>query len=91
MRDHLKLVPPAEAHQPARDWGLEAQRAAENRLSQCMDAYWHGEECQDADCGEHPYDPSCAPFDACDTCIVREVLDAAAPFFEKAAAETSSS
>ena len=83
MRDHLKLISPTEQHEPAIDWGIEAQRAAETRLAQCMDAFWHHEECMDPECGDHPIDPSSAPFDACDTCIVREVLDAAYPYLEK--------
>ena len=57
-----------------RDYGLEAQRAAEEHLSLCLEAEWD----------EEVDDPSSAPFCGCLTCIVREVLHAAWPVLEQA-------
>lgn len=50
------------------------QRDAEQRLAACQEALFaeeNGEEIAEY--------PACAPYDGCDTCIVREVLDAAWP------------
>jgi hypothetical protein len=66
-----------------KDWGYEAQQAAEAHLAVCaewMDYYEEGENAEPPE-GE---DPSCAPYDGCDTCLVREVLHAAWPIIEKA-------
>lgn len=66
-----------------------AQLAAERHLSACREAYWHEEMCeQDAQCGDNQdcgQSPACAPFDDCDTCIVREVLHAAWPYLQRLA------
>lgn len=58
-------------------WRLSqnAQRAAEARLLDCMDGI------DDEDAG----DSAVAAFCGCDTCIVREVLDAAWPWLFEAA------
>lgn len=66
-------------------WERKVQEACETRLEQCMTAYWHREEegCG-GECKDEPNDPSCAPFDGCDTCVVREILDAAWPFMAEA-------
>lgn len=66
-----------------RDYGFEAQRAAECRLEACraaLDAadYGDAEEKQ-----RYPWpDDLTAPFCGCLTCEVRETLFAAWPFFE---------
>lgn len=73
-----------------RDYGLEAQAAAEKHLNDCM-AWLDYEE---SDSVAEAYgvrlpegppvglavDPASAPFDGCDACVVREVLFAAWPF-----------
>lgn len=55
-----------------RNYGEEAQRAAEAHLAACneaMFAYEDGDESVES--------PAIAPYCGCDTCIVREVLFAA--------------
>lgn len=60
-----------------RDYGREAQAAAEKHLDACMDAFWRE--------GEGEFEDTIAPFCGCQTCIVREVLHAAWPFLLAAA------
>ena len=62
-----------------RDFGYEAQRAAEAHLDACMEALDEQEH------GEDVESPASAPFDGCDTCCVREVLFAAWPILLEAA------
>lgn len=59
-----------------RDYGLEAQQAAEQRLEACWEAL-DQEGVVDS--------PECAPFCGCRTCEIREVLDAAWPLLMEAA------
>jgi hypothetical protein len=63
------------------DYGQLAQEAAEKHLTACWEAYWAEEETEDLD--SLPESPACAPFDGCETCVVREVLFAAWPFMER--------
>ena len=59
----------------------QAQRAAEERLAACTEMLWHEEEGGDLYDRDHPeWDDISAPYCGCDTCIAREVLDAAWPF-----------
>jgi hypothetical protein len=67
-----------DATQRRKDWAAEAQRAAETRLALC--AEWRDHYENDGDEPTEP-DPSCAPYCGCDTCVVREILDAAWPIF----------
>lgn len=63
-----------------RDYGFEAQAAAEAHLYACHEALSADEE------GEGIIDsPASAPFCGCETCEVREVLFAAWPFLKLAA------
>lgn len=55
------------------DWGMRMQDAAERHLAAVNDAYWREEE------GEDVASPAFAPYDGCDTCVVREVLAGAWP------------
>jgi len=79
-----------------RDYGMEAQAAAEKHLNDCM--AWL--DYQESDGVAEAYgvsttpgipeglvvDPASAPFDGCDTCVVREVLFAAWPIMVESAA-----
>lgn len=65
-----------------RDFGLEAQRAAEEHLSACEAWLWQAEE----DIVFAP-SPASAPFCGCDTCQVREILFVAWPILLQAAKE----
>ena len=65
-----------------RDYGAEAQKAAEAHLAACTEAMFAWEEGDDL-----AESPACAPFCGCDTCVVREVLHAAWPFLLLAAEE----
>lgn len=58
-----------------RDYGLDAQRAAEDRLELCY-------EDMDREYGGDGPDPETA-FCGCTTCVVREVLTAAYPILRK--------
>lgn len=59
-----------------RDYGLEAQRAAEEHLERLYEA---------DEMDEYPEDyPALAPFCGCTTCIVREVLYVGWPILEEA-------
>ena len=62
-----------------RDYGHEAQQAAEERL----ETIWEAEESDD----DSAYDDidMAGPFCGCTTCIVREVLHAAWPILREAA------
>jgi hypothetical protein len=51
-----------------------AQQAAEDHLAACEAALWREEEGEDG-----PESPAHAPYDGCDTCMVREVLAAVWP------------
>lgn len=53
----------------ARDFGAEAQRVAQAHLARVQEVFWIEEEGGDPDVY-----PAFAPFDGCDTCVVREVL-----------------
>lgn len=64
-------------------WDLEAQRAAERRVDECMEAMYEFEE----DGDDSTESPACAPFCGCTTCIVREALDAAYPIMRRGIAE----
>ena len=69
----------------SRDWGNEAHQAGIRRLDLCEAWQYYNEGGQDD--GELPPDtpdPSCAPFCGCETCVVREVLDAAWPIMVEA-------
>ena len=68
-----------------RDFGLEAQRAAEAHLAACQEALWDYESGEMQ--GEEDGSPASAPFCNCDTCIVREVLHAAWPIIVEAVKE----
>jgi hypothetical protein len=68
-----------------KDWGVEAHKAAEDRLDLCQ-AWLYFHENEDGYEEQEPAqpDPSSAPFCGCETCVVREVLDAAWPIIEAA-------
>jgi len=63
------------------DWGIVAQRAAEEHLALCEEwrAYYEDES------GDPPAkpDPTFAPYDSCDTCLIRETLHASWPSLVK--------
>jgi hypothetical protein len=61
---------------------VQAQRAAELRLIEAEQDMWESIEREDA--GEHK---TAGWFCGCDTCIVREVLDAAWPYLYQLAHE----
>lgn len=62
-----------------------AQRAAEMRLAAASDMLFHDEE-GEPDGLDHPeWDEVSAPFCGCDTCIVREIIDAAWPYLRQLA------
>lgn len=66
------------------DYGVQAQRAAENHLQSCnewMEYYDEGE----SGGAERPAgdDPSFAPYDGCETCVIREALFAAYPVLQE--------
>lgn len=63
------------------DLAQKAQRAAEVRLHEAMDRYWASEEGDDTAWD----DWDGAPYDGCDTCLVREVLQGAWPILLEAA------
>lgn len=72
------------------DYGVQAQRAAESHLQACnewMEWYDDGQPAGDLnDSGEgRPAgdDPSCAPYDGCETCVIREALYAAYPILQE--------
>lgn len=63
----------------------QAQRAAEDRLEACNDMLW-AEEDGEPDWRDHPeWDAISAPYCGCDTCVVREVIDAAWPYLKQLA------
>lgn len=67
-----------------------AQRAAEIRLAAASDMLFHDEE-GEPDGLDHPeWDEVSAPYCGCDTCIVREVIDAAWPYLKQLAAVVES-
>lgn len=69
------------------DPGYQAQRAAEAHLAACNEAFWAAEEMAAGADWEDIESPASAPYDACDTCVVREVLYAAWPIIEAATRE----
>lgn len=70
------MDPPPSTNPPT-DYGLAAQRAAEERL----EAAWAALDDEEGECE----DPELAgPFCGCTTCLVREVLDAAYPHLREA-------
>lgn len=62
-----------------RDYGLEAQEAAEAHLGACWDWFYQEEEWGSDEPPGPLTDPTSAPFDGCPTCEVREVLYVAWP------------
>ena len=72
-------TPAASADGTGKDVGLLAQDAAEAHLK----AIWEAEEAAD-ETGDYSSmeSPAVGPWDGCETCVVREVLYAAWPFFE---------
>ena len=56
------------------DHFLEAQRAAEKRLAYCSILLYEEEDVSPSEVSK-----PIAPYCGCDTCVVREVLDAAWP------------
>lgn len=69
-------------HHP-HDWGREAHDKAVNHLDACdmWQAYYDNEDEEERPAGD---DPASAPYCACQTCLVREVLYAAWPVIEEA-------
>lgn len=72
-----------------RDFGLEAHQAAERRLDDLgeWNDHWEehcGDECDCPD-GPPPEPEMAGPFCGCQTCVVREALDAAWPILLEAA------
>lgn len=63
-----------------RDYGAEAQKAAEEHLNGCWD--WYDQQ-EYADVLGVPANPASAPFDGCPTCEIREILFAAWPIIEE--------
>jgi hypothetical protein len=55
----------------------EAQRAAEARLAYCGELLYADENPDQSIRAPGEDEEPCGPYDGCDTCIVREVLDAA--------------
>lgn len=66
-----------------RDWGFEAHQAAEQHLDACDAwlAYYDDPDEQERPAGD---DPASAPYDGCQTCLIREALHAAWPVIEEA-------
>jgi hypothetical protein len=67
----------------ATDFEAKAQQAAEARLAYCQAQLYE----DDLDDLPEPAEQPCGPFCGCDTCIVREVLDAAWPYLLELARE----
>lgn len=65
-----------------RDYGAEAQRAAEDHLDACFEAL---EREETAEPGEEVDSPAVGAFCGCQTCCVRETLHASWPFLREAA------
>lgn len=61
----------------------QAQRAAEQRLATCTEMLW--DETDDDGRDRPEWDDISAPYCGCDTCIVREVIDAAWPYLKQLA------
>lgn len=63
------------------DAGLRAQRAAEQHLMDVWEAEQVIDDAQDDGTPDHelPLSPASAPWDGCETCVVREVIHAAWP------------
>lgn len=76
-----------------RDYGLEAQRAAEAHLEACWEALHEQEDADMAGEWESSapdrWPVTAGPFCGCETCVVREVLFAAWPILTEAAKEAS--
>lgn len=70
-----------------RDFGAEAQAAAEKHLEACWEALYaeRDAEADDVDINELPESPAIGAFCGCETCEIREVLHAAWPFLKEAA------
>lgn len=64
-----------------RDYFLEAHQAADAHLAACYAAYYAEPEGE----GPLPESPASAPFCACETCEIREILHAAWPILREAA------
>ena len=71
------------------DFGLQAQKAAEEHLARCNEALWDdaGDSMLAGIKGAVTDSPASAPYCGCDTCVVRETLHAAWPFLLLAAEE----
>jgi hypothetical protein len=67
-----------------RNYFLEAHEAAEAHLGACYAALHAEDDVLDED-GPLPESPASAPFCACETCEVREILFAAWPILREAA------
>lgn len=67
--------------EPERDYGAEAQAAAEKHLEACWAWFHHEQDGEDLpeDLAHLTASPSVGGFCGCDTCEVREVLHAAWP------------
>jgi hypothetical protein len=59
-----------------------AQKAAEHRLAVANEMLWADEEGEREDVDRPEWDELAGPFCGCDTCIVREILDAAWPHLQ---------
>lgn len=74
---------------PSVDYAARAQKAAEDRLAAASEILDFEGESQlsdeDAKSYEQAYQQMAGPYCGCETCIVREVLDAAWPILEEAA------
>jgi len=69
----------------SREFQLEdlAQMAGEERLRLAVDLMVYDNEHWDDENASHPgYDILADPFCGCDTCVVREVIDAAWPYLK---------
>lgn len=79
----LLTAPPDPDH----DYGADAHAAAAAHLEACYTAlYAEDEAFGTGHAPEHlPVSPAIAPFDACDTCQIREILHAAWPWLRLAA------
>lgn len=69
-----------------RDYGDEAQKAAEAHLGACWDWFYYEQDEVPLDPGTSEINPASAPFDGCPTCEVREILFAAWPLIEEGVA-----
>lgn len=78
----MHLVEPIEPDEPStmRDWGYEAQMAAERHIDACDEAEERMNELAEQGSTVFPGTPAVAPYDGCGICQVREAIAAAWPF-----------